>query len=237
MKDIQDVINKIKKLMAIANDPSASDQEIQLASYRAEKLMLKYKIDNKEIIENTKRTENDVIHFAFDKQYTGYIIWTLNCICEQNQCIACYNGKINSKVILKIIGFEDDVEITKTIAIPIVNYMEQTLEDLKECYIGYEDFRVFKRSWCDGFAVGIKQQLNNALIEMKSDEKFELTIIDLHPVLKSYEEKHIVSKRNHFQRNSYDAYKMGLAEGSKYNLQDNNKQKHIDLNIRSSSYE
>lgn len=31
---------------------------------------------------------------------------------------------------------------------------------------------------------------------------------------------------------------LGLKEGSKYNLQDNNKQKHIDLNMhRSSSYE
>lgn len=36
----------------------------------------------------------------------------------------------------------------------------------------------------------------------------------------------------------YMKYYMGLKEGSKYNLQDNNKQKHIDLNMhRSSSYE
>lgn len=40
------------------------------------------------------------------------------------------------------------------------------------------------------------------------------------------------------QHESEDAYELGLKEGSKYNLQDNNKQKHIDLNMhRSSSYE
>lgn len=51
--ELNDVVRKIKKLLAIAEDPSASDQEIQLAAYRAEKLMFKYKLDRKDIIEKT----------------------------------------------------------------------------------------------------------------------------------------------------------------------------------------
>ena len=41
--------------------------------------------------------------------------------------------------------------------------MEETLRDLKECYIGDVDFRVYKRSWCQGFAEGIELQLKNSL--------------------------------------------------------------------------
>lgn len=221
---MEKIIRKIKKLMAVANDPSASDQEIQLASYRAEKLMIKYKIDQKEILENIERTENDVFRHTLEKKYTGYLYWTFAELCKHNQCLSSYCGKINSKVELNIIGFKEDIELAKAIIVPIMDYMEEELKDLKECYIGYEDFRIFKRSWCSGFARGIKQQLDNALIEMKNDLKFDLAIIDLHPVLKSWDDRYITAVNSNFTKADVDAYQLGLKEGSRYNIKKDGKQ-------------
>lgn len=221
MDKTDDIIRKIKKLMAIANDTSASDQEIQLAAYRAEKLMLKYKIDNKDIIESKNKSEKDIQSYTFEKKYTGYLYWTFNIICKHCQCLATYSGKVNSKVYLHIDGFQEDAEIAKAIVFPVLNYMEETLADLKNCYIGSEDFRVFKRDWCRGFADGIENQLKNAFIEMQKEHKFELSVIDLHPVLVSYKNKYIKTTKSNFSDRCIAGYEMGLKDGSNYSLNSN----------------
>lgn len=215
--ELNDVVRKIKKLLAIAEDPSASDQEIQLAAYRAEKLMFKYKLDRKDIIEKDNSSKN-VEKYYFEKKYTAYLVWTLMSIAEYCQTQGFYNGKLNSKAYLGIIGFKDDIILCKEIALPILDYMEDTLIDLRSCYIGEVDFRVFKRNWCEGFASGIKTQLDKGFIELKEEEKFEVSIIDLHPTVKAYVENALISKTSHFKRNSNEGYELGIAMGSKYNF-------------------
>ena len=211
--ELNDVVRKIKKLLAVAEDPSASDQEIQLAAYRAEKLMFKYKLDRKDIIEKDDSSKN-VEKYYFEKKYTAYLVWTLNHIAKYCQTQASYIGKLNSKANLGIIGFKDDIILCKEIALPILDYMEDTLLDLKECYIGEVDFR----NWCKGFASGIKTQLDKGFIELKKEEKFEVSIIDLHPVVKEYVEKNVITNTSHFKRNSNEGYELGIAMGSKYNF-------------------
>lgn len=215
--ELNDVVRKIKKLLAVAEDPSASDQEIQLAAYRAEKLMFKYKLDRKDIIEKDDSSKN-VEKYYFEKKYTAYLVWTLMSIAEYCQTQGFYNGKLNSKAYLGIIGFKDDITLCKEIALPILDYMEDTLIDLRSCYIGEVDFRVFKRNWCEGFASGIKTQLDKGFIELKEEEKFEVSIIDLHPTVKAYVENALISKTSHFKRNSNEGYELGIAMGSKYNF-------------------
>lgn len=215
--ELNDVVRKIKKLLAVAEDPSASDQEIQLAAYRAEKLMFKYKLDRKDIIEKDNSSKN-VEKYYFEKKYTAYLVWTLMSIAEYCQTQGFYNGKLNSKAYLGIIGFKDDITLCKEIALPILDYMEDTLIDLRSCYIGEVDFRVFKRNWCEGFASGIKTQLDKGFIELKEEEKFEVSIIDLHPTVKAYVENALISKTSHFKRNSNEGYELGIAMGIKYNF-------------------
>ena len=156
--------------------------------------------------------------YYFEKKYTAYLVWTLNHIAKYCQTQASYIGKLNSKANLGIIGFKDDIILCKEIALPILDYMEDTLLDLKECYIGEVDFRIFKRNWCKGFASGIKTQLDKGFIELKEEEKFEVSIIDLHPVVKEYVEKNVITNTSHFKRNSNEGYELGIAMGSKYNF-------------------
>lgn len=165
------IINKIKKLMAIANDPSASDQEIQLATYRANKLMLKHKITELQLNESDN---GDIIQKTMDQYYTGYLYWTFREICKYNRVAAYYQGKINSKCQFKYVGYEKEIAICESIVIPVLDYLEMKIKTITRNFMG----------------------------------------------------------------GSEDAYALGLKDGSRYNLQGGNNEKHIDLNMyRSSFYE
>ena len=77
-----------------------------------------------------------------------------------------------------------------------------------------------RRKWCKGFALGIKTQLDKGFIELKEEEKFEVSIIDLHPVVKEYVEKNVKANTSHFKRDNNEGYELGVAMGSKYNFND-----------------
>lgn len=108
------IIDKIKKLMAIAEDPSASDQEIQLATYRANKLMIKHKITELELNEDNN---GDIIQKTMDQYYTGYLYWTFRNICKYNRVNAYYLGKINSKCRFEYVGYEKEIAIIHVMAV------------------------------------------------------------------------------------------------------------------------
>lgn len=92
-------------------------------------------------------------------------------ICKYDRIEAYFNGKINSKCYFSCVGFEKEVTLCESIALPVLNYLERTLKELKECYVEDIDFRIYKRNYCRGFAKGIEQQLKNSYIDMNVDKK------------------------------------------------------------------
>ena len=218
MNENERIIEKIKKLMAIANDPSASDQEIQLSAYKANKLMIQHKI--KEIdIYGTKKN-NNVVHERLEMRGSGYIIWVLNILSKHFRCKSSFIGKINRNDCIFIIwGLKEDVDILKPVAEGIIYYLNNNLDDLKACYIAAIDFRVFKREYLHGFSIGLDTTLQKVLIDMNIDKKYELAIVGVPAVVESLYESKVRQTKVSYSIYSYDAYNLGIKDGRKYDIE------------------
>lgn len=218
----EDVIQKIKKLMAIANDPSASDQEIQLSTYKAQKLMIQFKIEEYELFGKVENQE--VMHIELDQTGSGYYIWVLNVLSKYFRCKSAYSGKINTNhCSFSIYGLKDDVEILFPIANAIIQYLNYNIKMLKECYIGEIDFRIYKRDYISGFSEGLKQGLNKSILEMNLDKKYEVMITEIPAqVEKMYVDNVKIVKCKFKKSQSPNAYELGKKHGVDYDINNAN---------------
>lgn len=215
--DKNDVIRKIKKLMALAEDTSASDQEIQLAIYRANKLRIKYKIEEIDLFDKKGSLEN-VVSIQLEHTGIGYIHWVLNVLAKYFQCETSYAGKINgNNAKFYIVGLQSDVDVCVTVAEGMVYYLNSMLKDIQECYVGDVDFRIFKKDYCKGFANGLKQQLEQSLIEMNLQLKYELAVVGVPAVVKEWANKNTtITKSKSRYETCVGAYKLGNQHGLEY---------------------
>ena len=109
-KDRKDIIKKIEKLMAIANDSAASDQEIQLSAFKANKLMIQYKISEYELLGESE--DKNVLKKLLDTKSMGYCHWILRVLAKHFRCKTFYIGKINTNnCTFGFYGLEDDLKI------------------------------------------------------------------------------------------------------------------------------
>lgn len=220
MVEKDDVIRKIKKLMALAEDTSASDQEIQLAIYRANKLRIKYKIEEIDLFDKKGSLEN-VVSIQLEHTGIGYIHWVLNVLAKYFQCETSYAGKINgNNAKFYIVGLQSDVDVCVTVAEGMVYYLNSMLKDIQECYVGDVDFRIFKKDYCKGFTNGLKQQLEQSLIEMNLQPKYELAVVGVPAVVKEWANKNTtITKSKSRYETCVGAYKLGNQHGLEYEVE------------------
>lgn len=211
-------LRKIEKMMAIAEDPTASDQEIQLASYRARKLMIEYKISEFELYGNQEQKNVQTIYLQ--GRSSGYFAWVLKVLVKSFRCKTSYVGKVNTNNCKFVLwGLPDDIQLCLPIAEGLLFYLNNMMRDLQKCYIGMEDFRIFKREYYRGFATGLSKSLEKAYLEMHVDKKYEVAIIGVPAIVEETYESNVTKVKPKFSvQKSADGYILGKKHGTEYDV-------------------
>lgn len=181
----ENIIKKIKKLMAIAEDPNTSENEVFVATKNAHKLMAKHNITNEQVMKD--QNNNEIITCIMDicpKFYTDILI----AIGTEFRCKFIYIPRRN-RISPKFIGFKSDVAIAETVWISIRNFLDKELpkyiKKMKDLGYGV-DARILKRSYCHGFAIKLQIKFDQNKIELRKEYKNELIVLDVPEEVKNY---------------------------------------------------
>lgn len=111
-----EAIERIKKLMAVAKDKSVTDNEVLTAIAMADKLRIRFKIEENELLSS----EHDLDSVQLNGSFYGYIIYPLEVLSNHFRCEMARKGRLNSNdVKLYVFGHKEDIEF----CIPMLEYL------------------------------------------------------------------------------------------------------------------
>jgi len=147
------VIDKIKKLIALSEDSGATEAEKLLALQQAQKLMLKYSLDQDAIF-NGAEPEIVEVDFKLDRPIfyldAKKLCMIAGLIGESFGCYACFN-RANQ---VKLFGFKVNCQI--------VDYTVKVLlnQGIRDCATGWKlnPSASYKMSFWKGFTVGLEER-------------------------------------------------------------------------------
>jgi|AKZA01.1.fsa_nt_gi Protein of unknown function (DUF2786). len=228
------VIEKIKKLLSIAGDFNASENEILTATKQANKLMVRHKIDSAELVgEEISEQKVEMLHFH--DGYSGYIYYPLQILAEFNRCKALYRGKINTNQCeFTVFGLKKDLDLLSPMCDALILYLNKKIKDLKQNK-NNPDFRIYKKSYLVGFSRGLQEILEANLVEEKAmstmdDAKFELLVVGVPVLVKNYITESIKPETRTPRKGliAGDAYDRGVSDAKRYSVGSKNLLKESD---------
>lgn len=232
--ELDKIKEKIIKMLSIADDESASDNEVYVAVQKAQKLMTAYNISHKDIVIE-KDKPKDIESYYFDKMNPKIYIPIMNVIANNFGCEMLYRAyRQNAYFILY--GHRKDIDIAVEIMNKVISYLKLRLNKYVKQYkkdfntqcevllgmcVAKADSRVIKRSYCRGFSNGLSQKFEENLLEVKKEYGDETALMVMG--VPSYVKQHVVdvvrpkSVKHTTIKVDAKAYTDGQSDGKQFN--------------------
>lgn len=223
----QAIIKKIEKLLNLADDQN-SQAEAESAARKAQKLIMKFNIDQAELHKGEVTEMENALFAVYEierKSQEGKWLRDLfGGIARNNFCRIVITKKYvdgKPREHFYILGEKANVELVKYLGVQLTHRLRSISRDEQAKYDGPLTRNKFYRRFLAGCASGVATQLAAQREEFKADEKSNALIIRKDQEVVEFRDEqfpHLGKARSAGLRGGRDAYSKGRATGQKVSI-------------------
>lgn len=176
---LADILRRVHKLLAIAQDDRANPQEAAAAAGMAERIMRKYQIDNSDLIMTQLRNpdELETSDCVANAKTNGtkaetvppWANWLSVAVAQFNDCGARVMRFDDGNVGLRFYGYKADVQVCKY----MFDYLVATINRLARQYKDTDDYRENGRAVLTSYRQGVSQGILHQLRKLTAEKQAE----------------------------------------------------------------
>lgn len=112
----EEVADKVRKLLAQAEDPAATPEEAQTFSMKAQQLMSKYAIDLAMVVDAAKAGQIETAGWVLHGPYATHKVGLVGAVARANDCRAIFTDLPHGDKRIDVVGFPTDLEWVETLS-------------------------------------------------------------------------------------------------------------------------
>ncbi len=224
-ENLDAIIRRIQKLLAIANHERSDINEASAAAAMAEKIMRKYQLENSDfIISSLTNAADDSLTeetFNLTAKTNGTLVkalplwanWLATAVAELHDCRIFTNKMRTGEIRIHYCGYAADVAVAKHTALYLAATINRLCDDFKKTPAYQTNGRAAVNSYRQGVAAGIVSNLQasrKAKNEQTTSTGTSLVVAKAAAVEARYGKNEIVSKAPTLVT---EAFTQGLSDG------------------------
>jgi len=154
--------DKVRKLLAQAEDPAATPEEAQAFTMKAQQLMTKYSIDLAMIVDRGDTDRIVETGWIVQNPYAVHKVAMINSVARVNDCRAIYLDLEGGRKRIDVVGFPADVDWVQTLSLSLEVQLAAALATAVRDKPPNVHGRTFSVAFVHGFVTEVSRRLQQA---------------------------------------------------------------------------
>lgn len=225
MSDNDKIIQKIKKLLAMAEHENSNPNEAARAASMAAKMMAEYQIDRADVIKAELKRGGGVMDSPIsDMEYAAWPVWMQGlaiCTAQLFECQVTFErGSSGRKKRIKLMGYEADVQMVQWMYEYLHDELLRLAKKAMKTSVSGAHGSTVKASFLTGAVNTIRERFDEIVAERKAayaSSGTSLMVVKQEAIKEKYGMAKY-SKKSSRTRADRDAYQAGVEAGKNVNI-------------------